>query len=114
MDIAHQLLMLLHLIGFASLFGGLLVQARSGAPEVNSAMVHGSWTQLVSGLVLVGLLEMGSEPVNQIKVGVKLVVTVLIVVLVMANRRFDSIPKGLWAILTVLTLGNATIAVMWR
>ena len=113
MDIAYQILVLLHLIGFASLFGGLLVQARSVEPEVNAAMLHGGWTQLVTGLALVALLEIGPEPVNHVKVGVKLAITLVVVLLVAKNRRFTSIPKGLWALMGVLTLANAGIAVLW-
>ncbi len=119
MHIVHQLLVLLHLIGFASLFGGLLVQLRWTRPEVNAAMLHGAWLQLVTGVGLVGLLEAGLDPtveegLNSTKVAVKLVVTLMLVVLVVKNRKFDSIPKGLWALLGGMTVLNAAVGVLWQ
>lgn len=114
MDWAIGLLVLLHLIGFASLFGGLIVQARASAPEVNAAMLHGGLTVLVSGLALVVLARLAAEEVDWVKIAVKLIVTVVVVGLLLVNRRFLSIPRGLWALLTALTLANAAIAVLWQ
>ncbi|GAA2098131.1 hypothetical protein GCM10009841_10950 [Microlunatus panaciterrae] len=114
MEIVQQILVLVHLVGFASLFGGFLVQMRTAHPEVNPAMLHGALTQLASGLVLVVLLEVGDEPVNHVKIGIKLLVTLAITVLVVKNRKFESIPRGLWALLGALTLLNAALAVLWK
>lgn len=114
MEIVQNILVLFHLVGFAALFGGFFVQLKAAEPEVNAAMLHGAWTQLVTGLLLVGLAEMGEAPVNHIKVGIKLVVLVLILILVVKNRKFESIPKGLWAIIGTLTLANAAVAVLWQ
>jgi hypothetical protein len=114
MQLAHQLLLLLHLIGFAALFGGFLVQMKSREPEINAAMLHGSYTMLVTGIALTVLIEMGDDPVNHIKIGIKLAVALIITVLVIINRRFASIPRGLWALLGALTLINAALAVVWQ
>ena len=46
MQIAHHLLVLLHLIGFAALLGGVLVQVRAKEPEVNASMLNGSFALL--------------------------------------------------------------------
>lgn len=115
MELIRHLLVLLHLIGFAALLGGCLVQFRSTAPEVNAAMLHGAFTQLVSGAALVVLLELTppSGDVNPIKIAVKAAVTVIITILVVANRRYASIPRGLWVALLILALGNAGVAVLW-
>ena len=56
MDILHEILVFLHLIGFAALFGGLFVQLRSDARVVNAAMFHGILTQVLTGLLIVGVL----------------------------------------------------------
>jgi hypothetical protein len=114
MQLAHQLLLLLHLIGFAALFGGFLVQMKSREPEINAAMLHGSYTMLVTGIALTVLIEMGDDPVNHVKIGIKLAVALIITVLVIINRRFASIPRGLWALLGALTLINASLAVVWQ
>lgn len=115
MEWVHQLLVLLHLVGFAVLFGGCFVQLRSATPEVNTAMLHGVLTQLASGIALVAVLEVTppAGDVNHVKIGIKLLVTVVITVLVIANRRYESIPKGLWGLIIGLTFANAALAVLW-
>lgn len=114
MELATGLLVLVHLIGFASLFGGLVVQARARAPQVNAAMLHGALTVLVSGVALVVLAQLGPQPVDWAKIAVKSGITVIVVGLILVNRRYLSIPRGLWVLLTALTLSNAAVAVLWR
>jgi hypothetical protein len=115
MHLVYAFLTLVHLVGFAALFGGCLVQFRAVAPEVSRTMLVGAWTQLASGLLLAGVLELDSDPtpVNHAKLAVKLVITAVVVLLVAKNRKFESIPKGLWALISALTLTNAVIAVFW-
>ncbi len=113
MPIVVHLMVLLHLVGFAALFGGVLVQARVPHPEVNSAMLLGSLTELVTGVALVVLELAGDNPVAWPQVIVKLVVTVILTVLVVANRRFTEVPRGLWVLIGVGTLANAAISVLW-
>ncbi len=114
MQIAQQILLLFHLIGFAALFGGFLVQVRSKEPEVNASMLNGSILVLLTGLALVTMEELGQDPVNHIKIAVKLLITAVIVVLVAKNRKFASIPRGLWGLIGVLTIANAAVAVLWQ
>jgi hypothetical protein len=116
MHLAYQLLTLVHLVGFAALLGGSLVQFRAVEPEVNRTMLVGAWTQLASGLALATLAELAADPadpVNHAKLGVKLAIAAVVVLLVAKNRKFASIPKGLWGLITGLTLVNAAIAVLW-
>jgi hypothetical protein len=114
MDIAERLLVLGHLLGFASLVGGWLVQARSPAPEVNAAMLHGAWIELVTGAGLVLLLVLGQGQPAWGQLSVKLGLTLLLVLLVFANRRFSSIPRGLWVLMGLMALINACVAVLWQ
>jgi hypothetical protein len=113
MEIASQILVLLHLIGFAALFGGLIVQARSAEPEVNAAMVHGALTQLVTGIALIVLAKVGGEQLDWVPISIKTVITLFLVLITFRNRRFLSIPRGLWALLTGLTLVNTALGVLW-
>lgn len=113
MDILHNLVLLLHFVGFAALFGGAFMQLKGPARSVNPAMLHGAITQLVTGVLLVGFLEMGDRDVNHMKIGIKLAVLMVIFVLVLINRKKDNIPAGqFWGIFG-LTLANAAIAVFW-
>lgn len=108
-----QLFVLLHLVGFAALFGGAFTRLRGPGRAINAAMVHGALTQLVSGVVLLGLQEMGDEDVNHAKLGVKFALLVVISALVLIHRKKATVPNGaFWAILG-LTLVNAALAVFW-
>jgi FtsH-binding integral membrane protein len=114
MEILRDILVFLHFIGLAALFGGLFVQVRSDPRVVNNAVIHGALTQLVTGLLLVGVLEgMDDVEVNNAKVGVKLLVALVVTVLAFANRKKTSIPSGLFFGLMGLTVLNIAVAVFW-
>lgn len=114
MDFVEHLIVLFHFLGFASLFGGALVQVRSTNPVVNNAMRDGAWTQLITGLVLVVLAEVfGDEPVNNAKIGVKLLVLIGILALVLINRKKQGITRGTLFTVLGLTGLNAAVAVLW-
>ncbi len=103
----------LHLIGFASLFGGAFTQMKGPKRVVNAAMFHGAILQLISGLGLQLMLELGDGEVPHIKLGVKLAVLIVIGTLVILNRKKPSVTDGaFWAILG-LTVLNAALAVFW-
>lgn len=113
MEILRDILVFLHFIGLAALFGGLFVQIKSDPRIVNNAVIHGVLTQLVTGLLLVGVLEGMDDEVNNAKIGVKLLVTLVIAVLAFANRKKTSVPGGLFFGLLGLTVLNIAVAVFW-
>ncbi len=113
METLRLILLILHILGFAALIGGLLVQAGPGEKRVNNAMRDGIGTAFLTGIALVGVLEAGDDAVNHAKVAVKGVVGLVLLVLVMANTRKDKIPPGLWAGLVALAVLNVCLAVLW-
>ena len=113
MEILRLILLFLHLLGFAALFGGLLAQVKEPTRRVNAAMRDGAGTAFVAGLFLVGVLEAGSAAVDHTKVGVKFAIGLVILVLVMANVRKPTIPVGLYAGLLALTVANVAVAIFW-
>lgn len=120
MDFVYSLILILHFIGLASVVGGFLVQMRSPQKGVNSAMLHGALTQLVTGLLLVGLPEMGValpyegwESWDHAKIAVKLVFTIVITVLAFIGRKKPLPQTGLWGAIGVLSIANIVIAVLW-
>jgi hypothetical protein len=113
MEILRLVLLFLHVLGFAALFGGLVVQARNSEKSVNAAMRDGVGTAFLAGLLLVGVLESGDEPVNHAKIGVKFAIGLVLLVLVMANTRKPTIPQGLWAGLLLLSIANIAVAIFW-
>ncbi len=113
MDTLRLVLLWLHVLGYAALIGGLLVQARTPDKGVNAVMRDGVGTAFVTGLLLVGVLEAGDAAVDHVKVGVKFAVGLVLLVLVMANMRKDRIPQGLWLGLVALSVLNVAVAVFW-
>jgi hypothetical protein len=113
METLRQILLIVHLLGFAALFGGLVVQAGAGPKTVNAAMRDGVGTAFLAGLALVGVLEAGDGEVDHAKVGVKLAIGLVLLVLVMANMRKERIPQGLWVGLLLLSVANVAVAVLW-
>ena len=113
MEILRLVLLFVHILGFAALIGGLLVQVREPQKSVNSAMRDGAGTAFLAGLLLVGVLEAGDGDVNHAKIGVKFAVGLIILVLVMANARKPSIPQGLYVGLLALSVLNVALAVFW-
>ncbi|MGD9962060.1 hypothetical protein [Nocardioides sp.] len=113
METLRLVLLLIHIFGFAALFGGLVVQAREPEKKINAAMRDGAGTAFLAGLLLVGVLEAGDDSVNHAKIGVKFAVALVILVLVMANVRKPRIPDGLYYGLLLLTVANIAVAVFW-
>lgn len=113
MDVVQHLLVLVHLVAFAALLGGSLVQLRTPEPEVNAAMLHGAWASLATGVALWVLSGVVGPDVSTGAMVVKTVVGVVLTVLAVLNRRFFSIPRGLLLLVTVLALAEAAVAVLW-
>jgi hypothetical protein len=112
----EKILLILHFVGLASLLGGFLVQMSATTKVINPAMLHGALTQLVTGLALVGVLQAEddpSNPVNNTKIAVKLVVLLVILGLILANRKKESVSTGVWAAIGGLTVVNIGVAVLW-
>jgi hypothetical protein len=115
-------MLVLHFVGLASLLGGFLVQIKAlkpGTAKVIPAMIHGAWTMLITGLLLVGLrewmsaLDPSSAELDNIKVAVKSIVVTLILVFVMINRKKETLKSSTIALIGGLTLLNVVLAVFW-
>jgi thiamine transporter ThiT len=79
MDLAHKILVALHLLGMAAVVGGW-VAVRAGR-VVTPTIVWGARAQIVTGILLVGLAEMSKTDdfvVNNVKVGVKLLIALVV------------------------------------
>ncbi|WP_327369380.1 hypothetical protein [Streptomyces sp. NBC_01217] len=116
MDVLINVFVALHIIGIASLLGGFLTQMKAmgaGTARFVPAMLHGALTMLVTGVVLVGLNEADDHHVNNIKIGVKLLLLVVILALVYVKRDEEKVDKGAFATVGALTLANIFIATLW-
>jgi len=114
METLRLVLLFVHVLGFAALFGGMVAQLRTAEKAVNPAMRDGAGTAFLAGLLLVGVLEAtdGYEP-DHVKIGVKFAIGLVVLVLVMANLRKPRIPDGLFYGLLGLTTLNIALAIFW-
>lgn len=116
MDVLIHLFVGLHIIGIAALLGGFLTQMKAmgrGTARFVPAMLHGAATMLVTGAILVGLNQADDQPVDNIKIGVKLALLIVILGLVYVKRDDERVEKSLFGLVGLLTVANVFIAVLW-
>ncbi|MEU6286457.1 MULTISPECIES: hypothetical protein [Actinomycetes] len=116
MDVLIHLFVGLHIIGIAALLGGFLTQMKamgSGTARFIPAMLHGALTMLVTGVALVGLNQADDQSVDNVKIGVKLALLIVILGLVYVKRDDEKVDKPLFGLVGLLTVANIFIAVLW-
>lgn len=116
MSFVFNILVVLHFLGLASLIGGFLVQIKTTPREVNNAMFHGALTQLVTGLILVGMRESkileDEDPLNMTKISIKLgIALVVFVITLLGRRKPEGEQQTYWAIAGGLAIVNVIVAV---
>jgi len=87
---------------------------REGTARVLPAILHGAWTMLLTGVLLVGLQYPLGHDVNNVKIGVKLAVLVAIIVIALVNRKREKLAGWVLPALGSLTVANVVIATVWR
>lgn len=113
METVYAIVLVLHLIGWALVLGGAVYGLRE--TKMNKGMLHGILTALIAGIIMVGLGSSGvagPEP-NNIKIGVKLVIALVVTALVMVGNRKEQVSKGFLGGIAGLTVVNVAIAVLW-
>ncbi|MDM7831939.1 hypothetical protein [Cellulomonas edaphi] len=115
MEDLYRVLLVLHLLGWAIVLGGVLVNLRSA--KIPKGVLHGILTALITGVLMVGLAE-SSDAIRDpdttkitVKLLIALVVTVLVVLGVRKPRR---VTTGYLGAIAGLTAVNVAIAVLWR
>lgn len=114
MEIVYGIVLVLHLIGWALVLGGAVYGLRE--TRMNKGMLHGILTALIAGLIMMGLGSAGvagPEP-NNIKMGVKLVIALVVTALVIyGDRNQEKVTKGYLGGIAGLVVANIAIAVLW-
>lgn len=113
MQVVRLTLLLLHLLGFSVLVGGLIGQARQETKRVTGLVRGGAGLAVVTGIALVGVIEADGGTVDTAKIAVKLGISVVILVLALAGRRREQISTGLWVMLLMLSIIDVSVAVFW-
>lgn len=117
MEIATKIVLVLHLIGFASLLGGVLVQAKDlrNGGRIAPAILHGAWLLLITGLALVGLVMAApaeDEQINNFVLTIKTLVIAVIFFLAYGNSKKEQLKKWVVPVIGLLALLNLTIAII--
>ena len=116
MELVIDVFVVLHLLGMAAILGGWLA-LRLGAPRALVPLVWGARAQLIIGLILVALNELNHEELNNIKIGVKLVVALAVVACaeIARSREKKGTPQpALVNAAFALALVNVLVAVLWN
>ncbi len=106
--------LVLHLIGFATIFSGVLGQVKNfktGAP-VTSGILHGSWLALITGLILTGLVYANGEEVNNLTLSLKGLGITAIFFIAYTFAKKESAPKWVVPTIGLLTVANLCFAIL--
>ncbi len=108
---------MVHLIGFATLFGAWVTEFVSRQFRVSRVMDYGLLVSLLTGLALAAPWPAGIE-LNYPKLGIKLVLLVVIGGLIgmgeaRQKRTGQPVPRGMFYAVGILVLAAAGIAVLW-
>ena len=117
MEILRHFVVLIHLVGFAILFGAWVVEVANRRHRVTRLMNIGLGIAGVAGLILAAPWGIDYD-LNYMKLGTKLVILIIIGALLGIGagreRKTGSVPPAIFWSSGILTLLNAGIALMWR
>jgi len=119
-EIIRNITLILHFIGIGALLGGFLTQMKAmstSQAKIVPAINHGAWTMFITGLILTGVAEyrasiIGFE-VNHALIGAKTLVVVVILALVLLNRKKPTVSPAVFGSIGLLTIANITMAVLY-
>ncbi|MEO0061352.1 MAG: hypothetical protein RL343_970 [Actinomycetota bacterium] len=114
LEIIIRITLVLHLLGFATIFGGVLAQTKNfktGAP-VSPGILHGSWLALITGLILTGLVYANQEEVNNLALSLKGLGITGIFFIAYTFAKRETAPKWVVPTIGLLTVLNVIFAVV--
>ncbi|WP_029289675.1 hypothetical protein [Cellulomonas sp. HZM] len=115
MKLLFDIVLTLHLLGWAIVLGGVLVSMRP--PKLPKGVLHGALTALVTGILMVGLADMSDElrDPDMAKIAVKLVVALCVTALVLVGvRQPERVTTRFLGAIAGLTVLNVAVAAIWR
>lgn len=116
MDFLTSVLVALHVLGAAAIFGIWLATFKK--PTVTMFQLVGAIVQVVTGLALVGIAEAGDSDVNHVKIAVKTVIALVILVTAIIGhnkaRKQQPVPTGLAHSVGGLAFINILVATLWH
>jgi hypothetical protein len=113
MGFLREVLVFLHLIGFALLLGGATAQYLSGRLRINMLMLVGAATQVVTGVALAGVPDENGQRPDPAPIAVKLIVALCVLAMTFFARKREKVNRGHFLAVVALVLGNGAIGVFW-
>ncbi|MGC0250165.1 hypothetical protein [Pseudactinotalea sp. Z1748] len=115
METVYLILVVLHLLGWAIAFGGVVAGMRK--PALNPGVLHGVLTALFTGIILVGVASAGvaGPDINHTKITVKLIIALAVTAMVIFGGRNHekTIARGYLGGIAGLIAVNVALAVLW-
>lgn len=116
MNIVYNIVVFLHIVGAAMIVGIWIGQMKK--PTVHPRQFDGAMLQLLTGVVLMGLIPALDMDANYAKLGIKLVIALAVGVLAFIGRRKykagQPVSPGLAHAVGGLALLNIAIATIWN
>jgi hypothetical protein len=116
MNIVYNIMVFLHIVGAAMIVGIWIGQMKK--PTVHPRQFDGAALQLITGIVMMGLIPALDMDANYAKLGIKVAVAVAVAVLAfIGSRKFkkgEPVSKGLAHSVGALALLNVAIATLWQ
>lgn len=116
MIIVYNIVVFLHIVGAAMIVGIWIGNMQK--PTVHPRQFDGAALQLITGIVLMGLIPALDMDANYFKLGIKFAVALAVGVLAFIGRRKykkgEDISKGLAHSVGGLALLNVAIATLWN
>ena len=105
-----------HILSVITILALLVMQWKKHPRRLNPAILHAGLTALIAGLTRVGISSSlyPDETLNNTKIGVKLLILILILVIGYRNVKKPELSKNTWLTLVGLTITNILIASLWR
>ncbi len=117
MQILHILFIVLHLLSVAGIVILLLLQGGKEPKKLPKGLIHSALTAMVAGLALVGIREVQHHQnaalfplYNYGTIFGKLFFLLIILYIIIKNRKAPSISRGTWIVLLGLTVVNIGLA----
>ncbi|MGX9901597.1 hypothetical protein ACW0JT_19995 [Arthrobacter sp. SA17] len=116
MNIVFDIMVFLHIVGAAMIVGIWIGNMKK--PTVHPRQFDGAALQLLTGIVMMGLIPALDRDANYMKLGVKILIALVVAVLAfIGSRKFkkgEPVSKGLAHSVGGLALLNVAIATLWN